>query len=92
MLGPFNGASFLRCATLKPAALLTVSDFMSRVSMPVSEATAPQPDWWRAMGMPFQHTPSGRVCKEERKKSVLFFFCACDSAHMFVRECVFVCM
>lgn len=37
---------------------------MRRVSVPVSQATAPQPDWRRATGMPFETRHLGECAKE----------------------------
>ena len=49
-------------------------------SVPVNQATAPQPDWWRAMGMPFQHTTIWK--KEERRKYAYLFAYVCVCVHV----------
>lgn len=71
-LDPLTGLVW-RHATLKPAPLLTVRDFYKMCFCASQPGQAPQPDWWRAVGMPFQCTSSGRVYEKEGRKCV--FLC-----------------
>lgn len=62
---------------------------MRCASVPVSQAAAPQPDWWRAMGMPFQqHTIWESVHSGRDKVCVLVHV----SLHICLCRCVCVCV